>query len=222
MIDLRQTGAHLPAVGPRGIHDHQGRVGFDERIGAVSIVADDMRNVAGISGDWSVGVDPNAAPFELVSKDLGRGLILVAGDDDGPHLEPAVPHVVDELEGVGIVGDAEVSSDLSPVDVTSVDAEDDLGLTGKLLQEAHLDVGVKTRQHSRRVIVEHQLAAELEVELAAHLAHSLENGLALLGQVTLVVERDGIHEHTTPPGRRLLCKRGQNSRAGRGSRFQSD
>ena len=78
---------------------------------------------------------------------------------------PQSAQVVDQLQGVDVVGDAEVGPDLLPLDVAGVDAEQDVGLVLELLEQPHLDVGVEAGQDAGGVIVEEQLAAELQVEL---------------------------------------------------------
>ena len=78
---------------------------------------------------------------------LAVGLVVEAGDHDSANLEAARAEVVDELEGVGIVGDAEVGPDFAPVDVAGVDAEDNLRVARELLEQPHFDVGIETGQH---------------------------------------------------------------------------
>ena len=105
---------------------------------------------------------------------------------------PHSPQVVDELHGVGVVGDAEVGPHLLALDVAGVDAEQDVGLVLELLEEPHLDVGIEAGQDPGGVVVEEELAAELEVELAGEAAHALEDGSLLLFEVGGVVESDGV------------------------------
>jgi len=137
----------------------------------------------------SVNRDPSS--FQFVAEGLGGGLPFEAGDHHRPYVEIVLAQVVDQFEGVGIVGDPEVRSHLAAVDIAGVHAENDLRLVGEPLQEAHFHIGVKPRQDTRGVVVVQQLAAELQVQFPAHLAHSFANCLALLSQVALVVEGDG-------------------------------
>ncbi len=76
---------------------------------------------------------------------LGRGLVVEAGDDHGPDVDAPLAEVVDQLQRVGVVGDAEIRPDLLALDVAGVDAEDDVGLVLELLQQPHLDVGIVAR-----------------------------------------------------------------------------
>ena len=73
------------------------------------------------------------------------------------------------------------------LDVARVDAEKDLGLVAEGLEEAQLDVRIVAGQAARGVHVVHQLAAELQVELAEALRAAADL-LGLFGQVFLVVK----------------------------------
>jgi hypothetical protein len=97
--------------------------------------------------------------------------------------------------------------------VTRVDADDDLGLVGQLVQQAHLDVGVEAGQDAGGVVIEDQLAAELQVELVVEASDALQNRFGLLFEVLLVVERHAVGLHApssgvcVPPG---TCQRPVN------------
>ena len=75
---------------------------------------------------------------------LAVGLVVEAGDHHPADFEPAFAEIVNQLEGVGIVGDA----DLAAIDVPGVSGEDDLGVGGELLEQTNFDVRVETGQHA--------------------------------------------------------------------------
>jgi len=108
----------------------------------------------------SVNRDPSS--FQLVAEGLSGGLPFEAGDHNGPYVETVLAQVVDQLEGVGVVGDPEIRPNLAAVDIAGVDAENDLGLVGEPLQEAHFHIGIEPRQDTSGVVVVQQLAAELQ------------------------------------------------------------
>ena len=94
---------------------------------------------------------------------------------------------------------AEIGPHLLPLDVAGVDAEDDIRLAPELLEEPHLDVGVVAGQDPGGMVVEEELAAELEVELVLEAAHPFEDGFLLFLEVVGVVESDGVvHERYQP------------------------
>ena len=64
---------------------------------------------------------------------------------------------------------AEIAAALAALDVVGRDGDDDLRLVAHLHEHAHLAVGGKARQHTRRVVVVKELAAELQIQLAAEL-----------------------------------------------------
>ena len=140
-------------------------------------------------------IDLDAAVFEALAELLRGDLSRIARNHHAAEEKAEALEVVDELERVVRVGDAEVGAHLLVLDVARVDAEDDLGLVLEGLEEAELHVGVVAREAARGVEVVHELPAELEVELAV-LRGAAADLLALLGEVLLVVEAD---LHFAPP-----------------------
>ncbi len=119
-------------------------------------------------------------------------LLLVAGDDDGGHRHSPLLQVVDELHGIGVIGDAEIRPHLLLLDVAGVDAQNDFRSVPELLEEAHLHVGIEPREDPGRVKVEEELPSEFQVELVAEAGHSFPDGGRLFREVFLVVEADGV------------------------------
>ena len=120
---------------------------------------------------------------------LGGKLAGIARDDDAAHQKPQRLQVVDELQRVVGVGDAEVRAHLLVFDVAGIDREDDLGLVLERLQEPQLDVGVVAGEAPGGVEVVHQLPAEFQIELAVF-GRPAANLRRLLAQVLFVVESD--------------------------------
>ena len=73
------------------------------------------------------------------------------------------------------------------------DRDDDLRLILQLEQHFHLPVRLKARQDARGVIVVKELAAELEIELAAEGVHALEDPLRLQTQILFKIKSDFCH-----------------------------
>ncbi len=76
------------------------------------------------------------------------------------------------------------------LDVLGIDGDDDLGVIGQLGQHAHLGVRLKAGKHAARMIVIEELAAKLQVELAAELPNPLADVSRLHLDVFVVVETD--------------------------------
>ncbi len=230
VVDLRETGRHLAAVRAGCVDDDERPLRLDVGVRAVAFLADDLVDVGRVAVDRAVRVDRDAAPLELRAERRRGRLPRVARDHHRAHEEPPPAEVVDELEGVRVVGQPEVRADLAALDVAGVDADDDLRLVAELLEQVHLDVGVEARQHARRVLVEEQLPAELEIELVATALDPLEDRLGLFFEVLRVVECRAAALHRassrSPPGegprrrlhttgmlRRGHCRMGPSPRA---------
>jgi len=130
-------------------------------------------------------------------------LAVVLRDDDAADVEADGAEGVDQAHDVEIVGDAEIAAALVHLDVRGVDGDDDFRLILELQQHLHLAVGLEAGQHARGVIVVEQLAAELEVQLAAEGVHSFEDPLGLKLEIFFIVKTDLVHslllETRNPP-----------------------
>ena len=199
VVKLREAGGELAAAGAGRGDDDDRTLGGDVFVEAVTGFGDDGVDVGGIAlGDVMI-VDRDAAVLQAGAELLGPELAGEAGDHHAADEQAPGAEVVDQLEGVGVVGDAEVGAHLLALDVAGVDAEDDLGLVLEGLQEAELHVRIVAGQAAGGVEVVHQLAAELEVELAVRGGAALDL-LRLFLQVLLVVESDFLGHGVIAPG----------------------
>gem|GEM_PF-3800469 len=202
MVDLGKAGRQLSAVGARTGDDDKRLVRLDIFIGPVPGVADDEVDVGRIAAGVAVRVDPDAPALELAPEDFGRGLVVEAGDDDAADGQAVFGEVVDKLQGVDVVGDAEIRPDLFPLDVAGIDAQEDVRPVTELLEQAHLDIGIEPGQNPGGVHVKENLAAEFQIQLVFEAADSIENRRFLFGQVFFVVESDREGHEETPRPRR--------------------
>ena len=121
------------------------------------------------------------------------GLSGVPGQHHAAHIQPQAPEHINESQHVLVVGDAQVAPDLVLLDVPGVDGDDDLHVLLQLQQHPHLAVRLEARQHPGGVIVVKQLAAELQIQLAAELADALPDLLRLHGEIFLIVKSNTAH-----------------------------
>ena len=142
----------------------------------------------------------DAEGVELILKLVGGGLSRVAGHDHAVDRQPHTAHEVDLPQQIEVVADAEIGADLVLFDVVGADAEDNLCLIRHRAQQTDLRVRLEAGQHPRGVVVVEQLAAEFEIQLAVELAHPLEDVLALLLHVQVVIEA---FFHTATPHNKL-------------------
>ena len=149
-----------------------------------------MGHVGGISGDGIVPVALDAQRVQPLDKGVRRRLPGVLGDDHGAYIEPQIPEHVDEPQHVGVVADAQVAPHLVLFDVAGADGHHDLHVVLQRPQHPDLAVRLEARQHPGRVVVVEQLAAELQIQLAAELGAPRRDVLRLQLQVLVVVKTD--------------------------------
>ena len=205
MVDLREAGGQLSASGTGCRDDNDGSVGRDVRVGAVALVADDHVDVVGIAHQGLVEVDVHSAAREHVGEVVRALLAVVAGDDDLVRLDSPGCEVIDHLEDVGVVGDSEIGAHLAVLDVSGMDADDDVELVLERLEDLHLVVGVEPGKDSRGVVVEKKLAAAFDIELSLYPVHPLKDISFLLLEISFVVKPDFTHI-------RLTCRSCPNGR----------
>ena len=128
-----------------------------------------MRHVGGVSGDGIVLAAPDAQRVQPLDEGVRRRLSGVLGDDHRAHIEAKVAEHVDETQHIGVVADAQIAAHLVLFNVTGADGDDDLHVVLQGLQHPDLAVRLEARQHAGGVIVVKQLAAELQIQLAAEL-----------------------------------------------------
>ena len=169
VVELAQAGGHLAAAGAGRRHHDQGAGRLDIVVAPQSRVGDDVRHVRGVSGDGVVLAAPDAQRVQPLDKGVRRRLPGVLGDDHRAHIEAKVAEHVDEPQHIGVVADAQIAAHLVLFNVTGADGDDDLHVVLQGLQHPDLAVRLEARQHAGGVVVVKQLAAELQIQLAAEL-----------------------------------------------------
>jgi len=99
-----------------------------------------------------------------------------------------------------------IGAHLVACQVPGADHHDDLQVVLELFEHRDLGVRREAREHAGGVEVVEELAAELEVELAAELAPPGVDVVGLEGEVLLPVEPDRVH--AAPPDARSYRARG--------------
>ena len=107
----------------------------------------------------------------------GSGLSGPAGQHHGAHIQADAPEGVNQPQGVQVVGDAQVPADFAGFDVVGVDRDQDFFLVLHLQQHLDLAVRLETGKDAAGVEVVKQLAAQLQIELAAEFVDALHNAL---------------------------------------------
>ena len=196
VVELREAGCHLAAAGAgRGDND-QRALGLDIVVLAVALLAGDQLCVGGVTGDRIVAEDAHAEVFQPLDEGVCGGLPGVLRDDDRADIQPDAGESVDQPDCVRIVGDAEVGAHLVLRHRHGGDDDHNFRLVFNLHQHADLAVRGEAGQHARRMKVVKQLAAELEIELAAEQIYPLAYVCRLHLQIFVVVKTD--LEHPVP------------------------
>jgi hypothetical protein len=165
VVELGHTKGEFAAAGAGGGDGDDWFLCLDVFLLAVAVVTDDEIEVLGVVRDLVVDEDPQSSVLEFLSEFLGSEFLLEAVDDDGGDVEVSLAQIIHVFEGLVIIGESEVASDLALVDVLCADAEDEFDLVAELPEHLDFGVHVKAGQDAGRVIIITQLAAELEIEL---------------------------------------------------------
>ena len=169
VVQLAQAGGHLAAAGAGSRHHDQRPGRLNVFVLAQALVGHDVRHVRGIPGDGIVLIALHAKGAQPLDKGVRRRLAGVLGDDHAAHIEAKPPEYVDQPQHVHVVADAQVAAHLVLLDVPGADGHHDLHVVLQRLQHPYLAVRLEPRQHTGGVIVVKQLAAELQIQLAAEL-----------------------------------------------------
>ncbi len=199
VVQLRETGGHLPAARPWGCDDHDVTLGLDVVVLAESRIAHRMGHVVGIALDEVVPVHLQAETLELASERARGGVVLrCLREDNTTDVQIARAETVDEPQHVRFVGDAEVGTLLLAGDVLCADDDDDLDVVSHRLEHVDLVVGRESWQDSGGVHVVEQLASELQVELSAELRSTGGNVFRLQFQILRSI-KPGTHAGSLSP-----------------------
>ena len=195
VVQLAQAGGHLAAAGAgRGDND-QGAGRLDVFVLAQPLVGHDVRHVGGVACDGVVLVALHAQRAQPLDKRVRRRLTGVLGDDHAAHIEAQTPEHVDQPQHIRVVADAQIAPHLVLFDIPGADGHHDLHIVLQRLQHPDLAVRLEARQHAGGVVVIKQLAAELQIQLAAELRPPRRDVLRLQLQVLLIVKSD-LHPDT--------------------------
>ena len=190
VVELAEARGELARAGAGSGHHDERPARLDVVVLAKALVRDDVVDVRGVAVDEVVAPGAHAHRLEAALERLGVRLPREVRDADAADHEAARAERVHQAQRVLLVGDADVGAALGVLDVVRVDDDDGLDVIGEALEHADLGVGLKAGQHAARVVVVKELAAKLQVELAAELPYALADLLGLECDVLVVVKSD--------------------------------
>ena len=135
----------------------------------------------------------NAERLKALLELVGYGLTAVVRDYDAADVQPYPAERVDKAERVVLIGDAEVAAALAALNVVRGNGDDYLRLVLHFEQHLHLAVRREARQHAGCVEVVKELAAELQIQLAAEFGDTVAYVLRLQLYVFVVIEAYPVH-----------------------------
>ena len=108
--------------------------------------------------------DADAVFFEAAFEVERGGLAVKSCDDDSRDVDVAVAEVIDESEGVVVVGDAEVCADFLAFDIACMDTDNDVSIGCKILQQTHFDIWIEAWEDACGVEVADEFAAKFQIK----------------------------------------------------------
>ena len=153
VIHLGETRGKLTTAGARPGNDHKRFVRLNIIICSVSVIADNEVHIRRITFRIVVPEDFYAPPFQLVLEQGCCRLAFETGNDNTEHIHAPALEIIDELQCIGVIGDAEISSYLFSLYIACIDAQHDICLVLEFVQESNLYIRIISGQDSGRVIV---------------------------------------------------------------------
>ena len=123
MVYLGKGRCQFPAPRAGTGNDYQGFFRFNIFIGAITLIADDQVDIRWISFGILMSIYLYSSAFQFVFKLDGRRLILKTGNHHSQHIDSPPSYIVDEFEGIGIIGNAEISPDFFPFNIAGINTE---------------------------------------------------------------------------------------------------
>ena len=188
VVQLREAHGELAGAGAGGRDDNEGLRGLDVLVLSEAVAGHDEVHVRGVARDGVVAVHRDAHLLKARLVGLGLRLPREARDHHAADGEAHAAEHVHQAQDVVAVADADVAAALALLDVVRVQGEHDLRIVCQLPEHARLRVWLEAREDTARVVVVEQLAAELQVELAAELRDALADARRLRVDVLLVVK----------------------------------
>ena len=193
MIELAQTGGQLAAAGAGSGDHHQRTGGLDIIISAKTVCADDMCGIIGIAHNVVMVIYPDAHALQTGLECLGHGLVMEAGQHHAGNIQTEAAENIDEADHIPVIGNAQVTADLIFLNIVGVDGNDHLHLVLQLQQHPQLAVRLEAGQYPGCMVIVIQLAAKLQIQLAAELGDPVPDVGRLGLQVFIVIKGNILH-----------------------------
>src|SRR5690554_5380031 len=148
VIQLTETGGKFSTPWSRRGNNNHGMLSLYVGVRSISFITDIRIDVGWIPIGRLMRIDLDLASREPIHElDCCRLPIEPRYHHTG-HLEIPVCKIVDHLEDVGIVGDAEITSDLPSLDIVGINAHNHIYLVLKRLEHPHLHIRIEAGKYT--------------------------------------------------------------------------
>ena len=142
-------------------------------------------------------IHSDAHPLQAGLEGRCQGLTVEPGQHHAGHIQTKIPEDANQANHIQIIGDAQVTPDFIFFNVIGVDGNDHLHMVFQLQQHPQLAVRLEAGQHPGGVIIVVQLAAKLQIQLAAECRNPLPDVLGLHLQIFIVIKPNFYHKNFT-------------------------
>jgi len=195
MIDLREARGHFSAARARPGDDYQRFFSLNKIIGPVSFITDNQIDLCRIAFCKLMSKDLYISALQFVLEELCGWLAVVSCNDNPQDVDPPSSKVIYEFEGLCIIGDAEICSNLFSFNIPRVYAKEYISLILQFLEEPHLDIRIIPGQYPCGMKVKQELSAEFEVEFIIEFCGTFKYLRCLFLYILLIIKcRICIHE----------------------------
>ena len=196
VIDLRQTRRKLSRPRPRRRHDDKVTSCLDVLVSSKTVLRDNGSRIGRIALDCAVATNFQPEPLQAVLERPRSGVgFIQLGQNNIVDEETSFAENIDEPQGIILVRNSEIRTDLLAFQILSVDDHDDLDVVDEGLEHRYFIVGREAWQDAGGMHVIEEFATHLQVELAADLLASGINLLRLERDVSFAIETNGVGQH---------------------------
>ena len=192
MIQIAKTGGKLAASGTWSGNHHYGTGSHYIFIGTVAFVTHNFFHIGGIALCGIMQIYFDTFGFEFIFECRSSGLVLIACNDYSRNIYSKPLQVINTFQGIHIVGNSKIGTDFISLNITGINTHNDVDFVLQLLQQAHLHIGIESRQNPGSMVIIQNFSSAFQIEFIVEPAHPVEYSNRLLLKVFLVIKTNVI------------------------------
>ena len=153
VVKLRKAYCHFATTGTGGGDHNEVARSLDIIVFAVTVVADDKRDIGGIIGNMIVTVYRDTKCFQTFFERLCSRLIFELRDYNATNKQINATESVDQAEDFFVIRDAEVAAAFILLDCVCRNNDNDFGKVFELKKHFDLTVWLEAGQYARCVVI---------------------------------------------------------------------